>query len=98
MFIEKVLQYAADPQVYAGILDDVDLSLGVVAGFLSGLNSSPAAGSDGLHPHMLKACLDALSLPLYLLFVRSLSEGERPTLCKTYRGTLLFRVETDVIP
>ena len=48
------------------------LSLGDVAGLLSGLNSLSSADPDDLYPHMLKACSDALSLPLYLLFVRSL--------------------------
>ena len=72
-------------------MDDVDLSLGIVAGVLSGLNSSSAAGPDVLHPHMLKACLDALSLPLYLLFIRSLSKVELPTRWKTSIVTPLFK-------
>ena len=38
-----------------------------------GLNSSSDAGPDCVY-----ACLDALSLPLYFLFARSLSEGELP--------------------
>ena len=42
---------------------------------LSGLNSSSAAGSDGLHLHLLKACSEALSLPFHLLFKRSLDKG-----------------------
>ena len=87
VFVEKVPQNAADPKVFAGILDDVDLCIGVVADPLSGFNSSSAAG---LHPHMLKACLDALSLPLYL-FVRSFSEGDLPTLGKTSIVTPLFK-------
>ena len=90
VFIEKVPQNA-DHQVCVGILDDVDLSLGVVAGLLSGLNSSSAAGPDDLHPHMLKICSDALSLPLYLLFVRSLRKGELPTLWKSSIVTPLFK-------
>ena len=55
VFVEGVPPNAADNQVCAGVLDDVDLSLGVVAGLSSGLNSSSAAGPDGLHLHMLKA-------------------------------------------
>ena len=67
VFIEGVPQNEADYQVYAGVLDSVELSLGVLAGILSGLNSSSAAGPDGFHAHMLKACSNALSLPLYLV-------------------------------
>ena len=63
----------------------------VVAGHLSGLNSMSAADPDGLHPHMLKACSDELSLSLYLLFIRSLSEGDLPTLWKTSIVTPVFK-------
>ena len=91
VFVEQVPQNAADHQVCVGVLDDVDLSLWVIAGLLSCLNSSSTAGSGSLHLHMLKAYSDALSLPLYLLLVRSLSEGEFPTLWKTSIVTPLFR-------
>ena len=45
--------------------------LSPVAGRFSGLNGVSAAGPDGLHFYMLKACSKALSLPLYPFFVRS---------------------------
>ena len=53
------------------MLDVVALAPAVVADHLSGLNGSSADDPDGLHPHMWKECSEALSLPLYLLFVRS---------------------------
>ena len=63
------------------MLDEIYLSPGSVASVLIDLNTS-AAGPDGLHPHLLRACSAALSLPLYILFERSLQEGVLPILWK----------------
>ena len=57
-----------------------DFVLCPVAGRLSGLNGSSAASPDGIHPYILGACSEALSLPLCLLGVRPLHEGVLPTL------------------
>ena len=65
------------------MLDKVYVSSEYVVKVLSGLNSSSAAGPDGFHPHLLKACSGALSLSFYLLFERSLDEGVVPNLWKT---------------
>ena len=54
-------------QTFAGVLDEVHKSPENIIKVLSGLNSSSAAGPGGLHPHLLKACSAALSLPFYLL-------------------------------
>ena len=62
-------------QNFAGVLDEVYVSSGSAARVLSDLNSSSAAGPDGLHAYRLMACCAALSLPLCILFVRSLEEG-----------------------
>lgn len=82
VFVHGVPAYVIEHQVYDGVFGDVDLSLAVVAGLLSCFNGSSAAGPDGLHPHMLKACSDSLSLTLYFLFVRSFHEGVLSTLWK----------------
>ena len=80
VFVEGALSFSAPHQSFAGKLEEVALSPEIVVKVLSELNSSSAAGPDGLHPHLLKACSDALCLPLYLLFVRSLDEGMLPIL------------------
>ena len=67
VFVEGA-PFSAQNQSFAGNLDEVALSLEFVVKVLSKLNSS----SDGVHPHLLKACFDALSLPLYLLFLSGL--------------------------
>ena len=71
------------------MLDDVFLS--PVAGRLSELNGLSAAGPDCLHLYMLRACSEALSLPLYLPFVRFLNEGVLSTLWKTSIVAPLFK-------
>ena len=62
------------------MLDEVYVSPENVVKVLSGLNSSSDTGPDGLHPHLLMACSDALSLPFYLLFEKSLDERVLPNL------------------
>ena len=61
------------------------MSLGSVARVLSGMNRSSAAsaGPNDLHPHLLKACSVAWSLPFCILFVRSLEDGVLLILWKT---------------
>ena len=51
-----------------------------VAGILSKLDGSSAAGPDGLHPCLLRGCNVTLSWPLYLLYIKSLEEGLLPSL------------------
>ena len=64
VFVTETLQ---NHQRFGGTLEDVLLSPVAVAGALSKLDSSSAAGPDGLHPYLLKCCNVALSWPLYLL-------------------------------
>ena len=72
------------------MLDDV-LSPVYVTGLFSWSNGSFAVDPNGLHPHMLKEYSEALSLPLYLLFDRSLYKGVLPTPWKTSIVTPLFK-------
>ena len=80
VFVEDAPPIAAQYQSFAGELDKVYVSPENVVKVLSGLNSSSAAGLDGMHPHLLKACSGALSLPFYILFERVLDEVVLPNL------------------
>ena len=53
------------------LLDETYVSPRSVTRVLSSLNCSSAAGPGDLH-YLMKTCSAALSLPYYILFVRSL--------------------------
>ena len=57
---------------------------------LSKLDSSSAAGPDGLHPYLLR-CNVSLSLGLFISYVKSLDEGLLPSLLKTAIKMPLFK-------
>ena len=45
---------------------------------LSKLKSNKSSGCDRVHPHVLKSCAKALAIPLYLIFINSLTNGVIP--------------------
>ena len=60
------------------VLADVFFSEDQVQMTLQNLDSSKAAGPDGIQPHVLKKCNESLSTPLTILFNRSFTEGTIP--------------------
>ena len=76
----QVPPVSAQHHSFNGRLEEVYGSPESVVNVSSSLNSSSAAVPDGVHPHLLKACSAALSLPFYLLIVRSLDEEVLPGL------------------
>jgi hypothetical protein len=54
-----------------------------VSKLLSGLDTSKSAGPDKLPPIFLKNCYKSICVPVYLLFVKSLSECHVPSLWKS---------------
>ena len=51
------------------------------------LNCNKSPGPDNIHPHILKECATVLSLPLWILFSSSLSEGQLPDSWKKAKVT-----------
>ena len=49
---------------------------------LKGVNSSKSAGADGIHPHFIKETAETLTIPVFILFNKSLSEGSLPDIFK----------------
>ena len=91
VFVRSTPVISAEHQRFGGVMEDVVVSLDLIAKVLCNLDSSSAAGPDGLHPHLLKACSVPLSWPLFLLFSKSFDEGMLPSLWKTSIVAPLFK-------
>ena len=72
-------------------MDDVSIGLDCVRGAIEALDSSSAAGADNVHPHFLKSCAQSVSLPLVLIFQRSLSEGALPVEWRIAKVVPIFK-------
>ena len=59
-------------------LGDIKISQETVKGRLEKLNVNKSCGPDNLHPFFLKATAGASSVPLHIIFNRSLVSGECP--------------------
>ena len=59
-------------------LDDVKIDANIVREKLYNLNPSKATGPDGLPPRVLKEAATEISVPLSIIFKKSLSEGKLP--------------------
>ena len=57
----------------------IPLSPSIVAKAISALNENGSIGPDLIHPLLLKRCKSAISLPLYLLFNKSLTSASVPS-------------------
>ena len=59
-------------------LSEAPFTLSRVRTALASLDPNGSMGPDGFHPVMLKRCSEAISLPLYLLFTKSLTTMSVP--------------------
>ena len=59
-------------------LDGISIDVGIVKEKLCDLNSSKATGPDELPPRVLKEAAAEISIPLSIIFKKSLSEGRLP--------------------
>ena len=74
VFVSAAPAHPASFQLFAGNL----LSrLGLLRVLLA-LDPTSSMGPDGLHPHLLKSCAGELSLPLCLIFQKSMRMGTVP--------------------
>ena len=72
-------------------IDTVDISLEVVYQKLSSVNISKSAGPDGWPPMVLKETADSISLPLYILFTKSINAGTLPVAWKQGHVTTIYK-------
>ena len=77
--------------VFPGSIAPLVITRNQVLSLLLELDPHSSMGPDGLHPHLLQQCADAVATPLYLIYNRSLEEGEVPSLWKTSRVIPIFK-------
>jgi len=66
------------PQEFANEIDEVHITPELVHNKLKSLNPSKSSGPDELHPKILKETATQLSVPLTIIFNKSLQEGVVP--------------------
>ena len=72
-------------------LTDLILTRDAVKAKLNKLDASKASGPDGIPTIILKSLSEEISLPLLLIFNKSLSEGQVPSAWKSAEVTAIFK-------
>ena len=65
---------------------------------LKGGNSSKSAGADGIHPRFIKETAETLTIPVFILFNKSLSEGSLPDIFKKANVTPIHKSGDKSLP
>ena len=71
--------------------DKMEITAEMVQKKLKDLNPNKSPGPDKLHPKLLKELNNELSLPLSIIFTKSLEEGRLPHEWKTANVTAIFK-------
>ena len=77
---------------------DLIITEQVVHKKLRNLKENKAPGPDNLHPLILKECCDVFAKPLYLLYRKSLDEGELPLDWKEANVTPIHKKGSKTVP
>ena len=65
---------------------------------LKGVNSSNSAGADGIHPRFIKETAETLTIPVFILFNKSVSEGSLPGIFKKANVTPVHKSGDKSLP
>ena len=79
------------PTVIGDIIDDFTFTKEDMEEKLNKLSGDKCPGPDQFHPRVLRECSKELSLPLYLIFRKTLDSGSLPADWKTARVTPIFK-------
>ena len=79
------------PTVIDDTIVDFEFTKEDVEEKLSKLSGDKCPGPDQFHPRVLRECSQELSLPLYLIFRKTLDSGSLPADWKTARVTPIFK-------
>ena len=78
-------------QTDTSLMEPIDLQLQDVLDILQSLDVNSAAGSDEVHPMLLKSCAKSLAYPLWIIYRLSLLECRLPVLWKTSVVAPIFK-------
>ena len=78
-------------QNYTSPLMSIEVTSEGVLKKLQKLNASKSAGSDELHPRVLKETAEVICVPLSIIFKKSLEEGKLPSVWKQGNITPLHK-------
>ena len=72
-------------------LSDIEISPELIRKEIMKISSNSSPGVDGISAHLLKKCADTLSVPLAMLWRKSMDSGQIPELCKLSLITPIFK-------
>lgn len=72
-------------------LSNIKINLTDITNYIKTLEPKLSSGPDQIPPILIKNCADSLSIPLYMLFNKSLSTGNFPKLWKKSYLTPIFK-------
>ncbi|XP_053405122.1 uncharacterized protein LOC123565354 [Mercenaria mercenaria] len=76
---------------YLTILEEINIREDDVKKHIQTLNPKKAVGPDGIHPRVVKECIDPISVLLRRIFIKTLNEGELPIEWKDANVTALYK-------
>ena len=79
-------------------LQDISFTVEEVKEYIGDLKEFSAPGTDGIHPKVLKECVDSFALPLWMIFKKSLENGQLPREWKDGVVTPIFKKGSKVDP
>ena len=90
VFLTSSPAYPAEHQTYDGQFTCIDLTEDSVKKILASLDVNSSMGPDYVHPRLLHHC-PSISLPLYLIFNKSLNDGSLPHSWKSSTVVPIFK-------
>ncbi|MEW8545341.1 MAG: reverse transcriptase family protein, partial [Candidatus Thiodiazotropha sp.] len=79
-------------------ISEIQVTKEKVLNLLKNVNPSKSAGADGLHPRFIKETAETLTLPVFILFNKSLSEGSVPDIFKKANVTPIHKSGDKALP
>ena len=86
------------PTVIEETIDDFEFTKEDVEEKLNKLSDDKCPGPDQIHPRVLRECSQELSLPLYMIYRKTLDTGILPEDWKTARVTPIFKKGSETKP